>query len=157
VGNVGEGEAREEIGLLERLRDAALTRYDKRRDIEWKVTAGLWAAVVLMTGGAAGKVAAPWYVVAIPYFIIYCSYILWNAGCWRANWNDFQRADKCRAEIENHTTQRIVHENVGFWFSLARRYEGRWCGFLCDWSRLSQIIGTSALFALSTCVLVWGN
>ncbi|HUV66798.1 MAG TPA: hypothetical protein VMW24_23120 [Sedimentisphaerales bacterium] len=142
-----------EIEILKDLRDAALDRYDKRRNVEWKVTAGLWAAIVLITGAAADKASIPWHLIALPYCVIYTAYVIWQSGSWRASWNNFQRAEKCRKELEQHATKRIEHEDLGFWFKVSPKRQRSWCGFLCDWSRLSQIIGTGALLFFSACVL----
>lgn len=47
-------------------------RWNKRRDIEWRVALTFWSAIVIITLGIAGKIHSP-CVIAVIYGIVFFS------------------------------------------------------------------------------------
>ena len=72
---------KERADLLLALHNTSIARFDKRRDIEWKVTVGLWTAIIVITGFGAGKVRLQYWFVGGLYFALWCIYALvWTRG-----------------------------------------------------------------------------
>ena len=134
--------------------EKAIERYDKRREIEWKVTAGLWTAIVAITGLAAGKVQISFCEVLPVYSLIWLAYCLvWTPGCWRANWNDMQKAIFWKKQVAGLAQGSNEPSPIGVWHWLANHTERRWLGSIFDWSRLAQVLGTTGLMCLSAYIL----
>lgn len=117
-----------------------LERFDKRRDIEWKVTIGLWTGIAILTGFLAGKVQLGWPDLWI-YILVWGVFsFLWTSNNRFANRRDMNFALVYLNRIElliDHTVKKIE-------FQMPRRRD-----FLRDWSRISQIVATAVIMLLS--------
>lgn len=117
-----------------------LERFDKRRDIEWKVTMGLWTGIVVLTGFLAGKVqlnVSDLWIYALVWGVFS---VLWTSSNRFANRRDMNFALVYLNRIE----MLVGHTDKTVEFDMPRRWD-----FLLDGSRVSQILATAAIMFLS--------
>ena len=59
-------------------------RWNKRRDIEWRLTLTLWSTILITTFALTGKYQYPWCIgiIHLTLFGIYC---FWICNLWRRN------------------------------------------------------------------------
>ncbi len=121
-----------------------MDRFNKRRDIEWKVTILIWTGIFVLTGFLAGKAKmelADLFLYAAIWIIFSFG---WTPGLWMAN-----ETDKQYAEVYLNRVELLIgHTCIKKKFEKPRRF-----GFLRNWSRLSQIIVTGILLFFSWCFL----
>lgn len=67
-------------------------RHDARRQYEWKVSLGLWAAILGSIGVLKGR-TIPWWICAL-VAVFYAGF--WLRGIWVANENDKRRVEHFR-------------------------------------------------------------
>jgi hypothetical protein len=119
-------------------------RHDGRRDAEWKVSLGLWAAIVGAIAVLRGNTLRPWIlpVVTIAYTVF------WIRGVWVANTIDKNKAfhfiDQAQKLVRDpsHTVAeappRITFRNPIWWY-----------GFLFNWASLFQVLATVILLFIA--------
>lgn len=130
----------EKLGAYMELYKSQWDRYDKRRDIEWKVTMGLWTGIAVLTGFLAGKVQLSAWDLWIYVLVWVIFSFVWTSNCWHAN-----RKDRNFALVYLNCIERIIghtSETVEF-------HEPSRLDFLKDWSRISQIFTTGVLMLFS--------
>jgi len=127
--------------------------FDKRRDIEWKLSLALWGGILFATNGIAGKIPACTSFI-LGYVALFFAYVfLWLRGLWTANNTDKQFRDiykSCALRIPevgydfaNHNDkEKIRYEEEGFFAFLLKE----------NWAMLSQILITLLVLTLS---LLW--
>ena len=117
-----------------------LERFDKRRDIEWKVNMAIWTSIVVVTGFLAGKVPLGRCSLLI-YTILWIIYsFLWTLNSWYTNKRDMSHALIYLNRIEIL----LGYKNQENEFKKPLRKD-----FIMNWSRLSQIIFTGVLLFVS--------
>jgi hypothetical protein len=117
-----------------------LERFDKRRDIEWKTSIGLWSAIFVFTGFMAGKLQmqpSDLWMFGLIWILFSLVWTPWN---WYANETDkgFAYVYRNRAEVL------IGFEKNEITFSSPPK-----TGFIRDVSRVSQILITAVLLVMS--------
>jgi|SRR2546421_6893355 len=125
-----------------RLAEFGATRHDGRREYEWKVTLGLWAAIVAGIATFRGQPLPTW----LGYVTIVAFAFLWLRGVWVANEKDKTLSIHYRREAEQ-IIREPTHAVASFtdtmpWYKHA-------FGFLLDWSMLFQVVTTSGLLKLA--------
>jgi hypothetical protein len=125
-----------------RLAEFSATRHDGRRDYEWKVTLGLWAALVAGIAKFRGETLP---TLLGPLSVLSYAFI-WLRGIWVANETDKQLSRHYRSQAEKvlvAPTHSIAARKVRIpWYCWS-------FGFLFDWSMLFQLIATVALVLLA--------
>ena len=66
-----------------------LERWNKRRDIEWRLTLTLWSTILIITFAIAGKIQPHWFDILIIYLVIFGVYLFWIVNLWKRN--DFDK------------------------------------------------------------------
>ena len=122
-----------------------LERYDKRRDIEWKVTLSLLAGIAISTGFLLKEHRSlSWSHIWIYALVWLIFSFLWTHHVWSKNFKDMQQAQQYRNQIEtllDPAQPPYVPENPTL-----RRFIG-------DRSRITQISATALFLFLSWYVL----
>lgn len=127
-------------GYIE-LYKAQLERFDKRRNIEWKVIFGAWAAIFGFTAFAENYLQIECFAISVMYASLWLVFVRWVGGTWYANEKDKKHADVYREHIERL---------IGCMEETPKKYKKpKSLGFLADWSRQVQIAGTSVLLLFS--------
>jgi len=169
--------------LLLTLHKTTVDRYDKRREIEWKVTVGLWTAIIVITGFGAGKVRLQYWLVGGLYFALWYIYALvWTRGHWLANELDREAAAfyaNAIASLAAGQTPAFKGQDIAAvleerhrdipprpqwsnsrslaWYKRPTWWIKCWFRFLMpfwgDWSRKTQVLATLVLMAMSTYIL----
>lgn len=115
--------------------------FDGRRNFEWKITVGFWAAILGVTSEfAGGKITEHWLNALIIIFL----HTLWLRGVWVAHENDKMRFRHFIVEAENAYRK----PNIAISPSPNRIKQGEarwWIGFLGDWSMVFQLLVTIGL------------
>ena len=62
-------------------------RWNKRRDIEWRLTLTLWSTILIVTFALAGKIEAQ-YRIGIIHFVLFFMYWHWIRCLWTRNAED---------------------------------------------------------------------
>lgn len=126
-------------GYIE-LYKAQLERFDKRRDIEWKVTLGLWVGIFIFTGFALNNLQIVYFDLWI-YAVVWLLFILGiTRGTWIANETDKAHANVYRNRIEvliGYKEDNLELEKPPAW------------GFITNYARLFQIATTAILLLAS--------
>jgi hypothetical protein len=125
-----------------RLAEFGASRHNGRREYEWKVTLGLWAAIV--TGIATFRGAALPPRLGLAVVLLYG--FLWLRGVWVANAKDKHLSLhylKQAQELLVSPTYTVERENFAIpWYEWS-------FGFLSDWSMLFQLLATVGLVRLA--------
>jgi len=125
-----------------KLAEFGATRHDGRREYEWKVTLGLWAAVVAGIATFRGQPLPRW----LGYVTIIVFAFLWLRGIWVANEKDKTLSIHYRREAEE-LLKKPAHAVTSFTLTLPWYKQA--FGFLLDWSMLFQIATTIGLLKLA--------
>jgi hypothetical protein len=116
--------------------------HDHRREYEWKITLGFWAAILASIQVMKGK-DVEWWVGLI---LLLGYSFLWLRGIWVANENDKSRARHFR----QHAEMLLLDPTHRLSPSPGRVSGGRIVfGFLGDWSMLFQMAATAVLLFLA--------
>ena len=124
-----------------KLAEFGASRHDGRREYEWKVTLGLWAAIVAGIATFRGQ-PLPWWVG--PLTILMYGF-LWLRGIWVSNEKDKRLSLYYRQQAE-----KILGHGPDIIRPLVEMGRWQWVfGFLGDWSMLFQLATTAVLLRLA--------
>lgn len=70
------------------------SRFDERRDYEWKFSIGFWTLLAAACGFLMGKAVVPWWCGFIPIVL----HAIWLRGIWTANHADKKSCDDFRLQ-----------------------------------------------------------
>ena len=120
----------------------AFTRFDTRRQYEWKFTIGVWTLLALGIRALMDKAPRPPQWAAVLVVALHC---IWLRGIWVANDNDKRVAAYFRDQaesllIDSHYVITTHSPSPHVWTERAW-----WTGFLTDWSDMSQLATTVGL------------
>ena len=83
-------------------------RWNKRRDIEWRLTLTLWSTIVIITFALAGKIELTGCrgiiigtIIGIIYIFLFLIYWFWIHNLWKRNDFDKERMYNYQEEINN--------------------------------------------------------
>ena len=76
-------------------------RWNKRRDIEWRVTLTLWSTILIITFAIAGKIQPHCCVIVAIYTILFLIYLFWTLKLWGRNAEDKKLMIKYQAKVNN--------------------------------------------------------
>ena len=79
-------------------------RWNKRRDIEWRLTLTLWSTIVIITFALAGKIELTGcrsIIIGIIYIFLFLIYCFWIHNLWKRNDFDKERMYNYQEEINN--------------------------------------------------------
>lgn len=138
-----EMSTREKIDSCMRLADSAASRFDRRREVEWKMVFAYWAIVILSLKSDFKSLTIPieaWWISALAFIVVYLR------GVWVAN-----RKDKNRYEwLRNNATALLLNPSAN-WIEEPKEITWRrriwWIDFLFDWNSIWQIAVTLGLIA----------
>jgi len=125
------------------------SRWDRRRDDEWKITLGLWAAIL-----ASGKFIAekqwdvpPWLPGVFGLFLL-ASYYFWLRGLWAANDSD----KKWEFHFRNEAAAILCNPKHEVKEQPTRTKPSRRF-LIADWSLRFQFGVTAFLIVVATCLI----
>lgn len=103
----------DKIDRLIKLADFYVSRFDGRREFEWKVTIGLWGAIlgsIAVSSNVLEGIPIPSYLLIIFGLLIFFGHWLWLSYTWRAH-----RYDKDTAFKFSKAAALLLKEPVGKW------------------------------------------
>lgn len=127
-----------------KLAELAAKRFDTRREFEWKIILGFWAAImaaVYKTETLPSVGVCRLLIVAA--IVILCFILTWIRGVWIANQNDKRRYEYYFAKAETAAGEQNSSNP-----STARLTNADKLLFILDWNSQFQILVTTALVAL---------
>ena len=122
-----------------------IERWNKRRDIEWRLALTFWSGIVVITGFLAGKIQLPWWTVFIYLTALICYVRLWLYGLWSANDGDKREADNYKSKIDT----KLCFKNVCNYDRHSGAKQEKENKFWKDWSMRAQIFFTIIIFSAS--------
>jgi hypothetical protein len=134
--------AHEKFDSCIKLAEFGAARHDGRREYEWKVTLGLWGAIVAGIATVRGQPLPGW----VGYATVLAFSFLWLRGIWVANEKDKRLSIHYREQAEavlREDGQKVAE------FKLALPWYKQLFGFLLDWSMVFQIATTAGLVLLA--------
>ena len=127
-------------------------RWNKRRDIEWRVALTFWSAIVIITFGIAGKIQPSACVMVPIYAVLFVLYWHWIRCLWIRNAEDKKWMYKYQKKINKKLFICDVLEKGRF-----PKKPITWCNnylkVFMDWSVRSQLVFTLFLLAGSGLIL----
>ena len=126
-------------------------RWNKRRDIEWRLTLTLWSTILIITFALAGKGQPPWYIVIL-HLVLFFIYWHWIRCLWIRNAGDKCWMHKYQGRIN---TKLCVHDKVDKGkfpnkpITLLNNYFKVWD----DWAMRSQLFFTLFILVFSFLML----
>ena len=117
-------------------------RFNKRRDIEWRLTLTLWSTIVIITFAIAGKIQPHWFDILIIYLALFGAYLFWIINLWERNAEDKKWIIEYQAKINNELS---INENA----TLEKIPQNA----LHDWSVRSQLLFALILLVGSGLIL----
>ena len=107
-------------------------RWNKRRDIEWRLTLTLWSTILITTFALAGKIQYHFGLIGIIiYMVLFGIYCFWICNLWRRNacdkdwmYNYQKKINEKLSHLTNSNDVQINHSVVE-----KRRLEGLECSF----------------------------
>ena len=116
-------------------------RWNKRRDIEWRLTLTLWSTILIITFALAGKYQFPCYI-GVAHLILFGMYIYWIIKLWERNRSDKDQMD---------TYQEKINKKLGIDEELDDPPDKAWN----DWSMRSQLGFTLLILSCSFLILYY--
>ena len=112
-------------------------RWNKRRDIEWRLTLTLWSTILIITFALAGKHQFPWCIgiIHLTLFGIYC---YWICNLWRRNACD-------KKQMYNY--QKKINEKLSICSNDVSEEGWKY------WNTVSQLLFTSLILVCSFLIL----
>src|SRR3990172_3969136 len=98
----------EKLAACMRLAEFAATRHDGRREYEWKVTLGLWGAIIAAIATFRGESLPSWLG---PLTLLIFSFV-WLRGVWVANEKDKALFIHYRTQAERLLTHPSHHVEI---------------------------------------------
>lgn len=120
-------------------------RWNKRRDIEWRVALTFWSAIVIITFGISCKIQPPNCVIFVIYSILFFLYWHWIRCLWIRNAEDKKWMYKYQKKINKKLLIYDVLEKGRFPNKPITWYNN-YLKVFCDWSVCSQLLFTLFLF-----------
>jgi hypothetical protein len=127
-------------------------RWNKRRDIEWRLTLTLWSTILIITFAIAGKIQPLWFDILIIYMVLFGVYWHWVRGLWIRNAEDKDWMYRYQEKIN---TKLLIYDKLDkgtrpnkplkWW----RNYFKVWK----DWSACSQLLLTLVILVSSGLIL----
>lgn len=135
----------ERVDALDRLMKIQADRFDKRRNIEWNVTIGLWAVLVgcVTLAQKVGINPSHYWLFGGAIFLVHS--VLWVPGLRKANESDKQIWMHYAHEIESIVVT-PEHQVKRFDFNRLKSLSN-W-DVVKDWSQMSQTLTLWLLFFL---------
>ena len=138
-------------------------RWNKRRDIEWRVALTFWSAIVIITLGIAGKIQPPPCVIVLIYAILFFLYWHWIRCLWIRNAEDKKWMYKYQKKINKklliydelekgefpNKQTKWCDSRIGWFWSCVKSH----VKVLHDWSVRSQLLFTLFLLMGSGFIL----
>ena len=118
-------------------------RWNKRRDIEWRVTLTLWSTILIITFAIAGKIQPHCCVIVAIYATLFLIYLFWTVKLWERNAEDKTWLYKYQAKINEELSvsgKRTPLDNAPK-------------NALQDWSVISQLLFALILLVGSGLIL----
>ena len=121
---------------------AQVERWNRRRDIEWRLTLTLWSTILITTFAIAGKIQPHWVVILIIYMALFGAYLFWIVNLWKRNDFDKKWMYKYQTKINEELSiiGNVTPDN-------APKHA------LEDWSMLSQLLFAFILLTVSGLIL----
>ena len=117
-------------------------RFNKRRDIEWRLTLTLWSTIVIITFAIAGKIQPHWFDILIIYLALFGAYLFWIINLWKRNDFDKKWMYKYQTKINDELS---ISGNATPHNAPKQA--------LSDWSMLSQLLFALILLVGSGLIL----
>ena len=117
-------------------------RWNKRRDIEWRLTLTLWSTIFLVTFAIAGKIRPQCCVIVAIYTILFLIYLFWTVRLWERNAEDKKWMDKYQTKINEELSIRG-----------SATLDKSPPSALRDWNVISQLLFALFLFTVSGLIL----
>ena len=126
-------------------------RWNKRRDIEWRLTLTLWSTIVVTTFALAGKDEFTWHI-GIIYLAVFGIYWHWIRCLWVRNAEDKDWTFKYQ-EIIN--TKLCVHGKLerGRFPKKPITWRNNYFEVWKDWAMRSQLLLTTVILGFSFLIL----
>lgn len=136
--------AQDRIGACLRLAEHWYSRFQSRREFEWKVAFGLWALLLAGLGFLQGKQGCIPLWCFVGFALAYS--FVWLRGLWAAHERDKRTANYFAEQAEIllneplHTVQPSDRERE-------LRWSQKWLGFIWSWGTGGQLVTTLLLLA----------
>ena len=120
-------------------------RWNKRRDIEWRLTLTLWSTILITTFALAGKIRPhwfDWFLIFIIYVVLFGIYCFWICNLWKRNDFDKERMYNYQKKIN----KKLSHLDIVKPNDAPKEMSE-------DWSALSQLFFTSLILVCSFLIL----
>ena len=126
-------------------------RWNKRRDIEWRLTLTLWSTILITTFALAGKIQPPGYIVIIhvALFFVYWHWIrcLWIRNAEDKDWMfKYQKIINTKLCVHGKLDRGRCPNNPITW---RNNYFKVWK----DWAMRSQLLLTAVILVFSFLIL----
>ena len=128
-------------------------RWNKRRDIEWRLTLTLWSTIVIITFAAAGKIQPPWYIILIIHLGLFGIYWCWIRGLWIRQTEDKDWMYKYQEKI-NTTLHIFCNLEKGAKPNKPLKRHKNYFKVWTDWSASSQLLFTFVILVGSGLILL---
>lgn len=119
------------------------SRWDQRRNIEWRVTFGIWA--LLAASAAIKEIKPPLWAGPLLFFVYV---FFWLRGLWLAN-----EADRILMRLYLNRAQSLLRSEPPI--GLRTPKDTSWCSFLGDWAMWFQAISTGVLIFMVYAIKGW--
>jgi hypothetical protein len=131
--------------------DYFAARFDGRREFEWKITLGFWAAILasiqFLKGNAQLQSWQSWQILLVGVTLALCFSFFWLKGIWAANESDKRQSFHFRDEAEKVLLD--LSHTIAPTPGRIKDGERHWFGFLSDWSIRFQAGATLILVILA--------
>ena len=144
-------------------------RWNKRRDIEWRLTLTLWSTILIITFAVAGKIEltlVKGLIIGIIYFFLFVVYWHWVRGLWIRNAQDkdwmYRYQEKINTEmlidgtLEKGVIPRPCDCTKSCDYTKSCQCNFCVCNYIqvCkDWSACSQLLLTLVILVFSFLIL----